>query len=506
MPSSSSKTAKIVVLKEDVDVQGFAETSVKAANVYDGATLMATDAIPEEDTVQTSQELGFMVANLSASDAKKLESDPNVEAVEDDITVYALSDVPSDLDSALLQVDNEDLELIEGLDQPELGPEGFEVTPDELQAVTSVAPEIDMETELELMAMSGEYRREAGEAQLPVEAQGLPRDLIIKILKCVAKCAISSVGSSDASALSDEQVAKLLKESGLDGSGGAEAPVAAMRERVPRGLIQILAPWAWRFSRGDGVRVAVVDTGIAHRHPDLRVFGGASFVPGVTSWADDQGHGTHVAGTIAALANGRGLVGVAPRSQLFAVKVLSRNGSGRLSWILNGLTWCRRNRMQVVNLSLGSRFHTHDPNQFSRAYERAGLALRRTGAFICAAAGNRPEPVGNPARCPSYMAVSAVDFRRRRASFSSFGPQVEICAPGVGIESTFPPATFRSLSGTSMATPHVAGAAALVKARHPGWHGDRIRAHLMRTARDLGRPGRDPFFGAGEVNALRAVL
>lgn len=257
------------------------------------------------------------------------------------------------------------------------------------------------------------------------------------------------------------------------------------------------------------MRVAVVDTGIASRHPDLKVYGGASFVPGVTSWHDDHHHGTHVAGTIAALANGRGVIGVAPRARLYAVKVLNKNGSGSTSGILNGLAWCRRHKMHIVNLSLGSGATTHDPRVYSRAYEAAGRRLRQQGILPVAAAGNSgrtSQPyVGNPARCPSFMAVSAVDCERRRPTFSSYGPQVEICAPGVKVWSTLPPNLYGQLSGTSMACPHVAGVAALVKQVYPAWGGDSIRVHLWRTALDLGTPGRDPFFGYGLVNAYSAV-
>ena len=232
---------------------------------------------------------------------------------------------------------------------------------------------------------------------------------------------------------------------------------------------------------GPGVRVAVVDTGITGRHPDLRVLGGANFTSASRRWDDDHGHGTHVAGTIAARRNRRGIVGVAPDARLYAVKVLNSRGRGKLSGILNGLGWCVRARMHIVNLSLGSRERSHNIGVYNRAYERAGRRLRTRGILAVAAAGNDNEAVGNPARCPSFMAVSAIDLRRRRASFSCFGRQVEVAAPGVGILSTSPPNRYRTLNGTSMATPHVAGVAALVKVRHPSWHGDKIRLRLRRT-------------------------
>ena len=203
------------------------------------------------------------------------------------------------------------------------------------------------------------------------------------------------------------------------------------------------------------------------------------------------------------------MIGVAPAARLYAVKVLNSRGSGRTSGILNGLAWCLRHRMHVVNLSLGSPATTHDPRVYSRAYETAARRLRRAGILPVAAAGNdgrtsRPF-VNNPGRCPSFMAVAAIDCQRRRAPFSCYGPQVEICAPGVRVWSTVKPNGYGQKSGTSMACPHVAGVAALVKRRRPAWSGDSIRVHMRRTALDLGTPGRDWFYGYGQVRAWHAV-
>jgi subtilisin len=296
----------------------------------------------------------------------------------------------------------------------------------------------------------------------------------------------------------------------VTGYSSVSDEVSAMAaDYITYGLRLIFATYAWRYTKGLNARVAVVDTGIARAHTDLRVYGGASFVPGVTSWTDDFGHGTHVAGTIAALANGRGVVGVAPQARLYAVKVLNSRGSGMTSWILNGLAACYRARMQIVNLSLGSLATTHNLNTYSRAYERAGRLLRRRGILAVAAAGNSGQTsrpyVGNPARCPSFMAVAAVDSQRRRAAFSSYGPQVEIAAPGVSIWSTTNNGAYGQMSGTSMAAPHVSGVAALNKSRRPYLSGSLIRSRMKATANDLGSSGRDPFYGYGLVNAYRSV-
>lgn len=498
----AEKTAKIILMKEDVDVFGFARDTVKTTELIDSVSVMATDFLPDENTVQASQELGFLVANLSDGEARKLAQDPNVEAVEDDIRVYAMgggygAPSPDDMDlcGTDLQLDDEDIDALRADPYPQFAPDEVPVSRENVQLAAQVTPDVGDALEFDESGKPLFLGADDSSPLLTPDLAEIPPDELVALMHCLARCLRDVTGA--APDLSERRIAELV--------AAAAAPPPVASEVIPKGLRQINASHAWRYSTGAGVRVAVVDTGIASRHPDLRVWGGASFVPGVGSWKDDHGHGTHVAGTIAALRNGRGVVGVAPDARLYAVKVLDAQGAGQLSWILNGLAWCASRGMHVVNLSLGSRETSHDPNVYNRAYERAGASMRRRGILLCAAAGNSNEAVGNPARCPSFMAVSAVDYSHRKAPFSCFGRQVEICAPGVSIPSTFPPNGYRSLSGTSMATPHVSGVAALVKARYPGWHGDKVRVHLWRTARDLGAAGRDPIFGFGAVRAFHAV-
>ena len=510
-----AKKPKIVVTKEDFSAQEVANEQVAAvvsgANVRDAVSLMATEFMPEESDVMVNDDFGVVECSLTDKQAKDLEGKPGVEAVEDDEEVFAFADeLPGDdgaspFDDSMVSPDEEAAaaidEMMDGY-QAALLEQQEETAREEAllaaQTVPVVDDEIDFDENGQLVSLNAAIAATG-------DVAGIPKDKLLKLIECVIKCAIEQFGGQVAE-ISDDKIAEILRDQGLEGS---TAVAAAIRDYITCGLRIIYAPQAWRYSTGSGVRVAIVDTGIAPRHPDLRVYGGASFVPGVSSWADDHSHGTHCAGTVAATQNNRGLVGVAPHARLYAVKVLNSQGSGRTSWILNGLSWCYRARMHVVNLSLGSLANNHNLNDYSRAYERAGRRLRSRSILPVAAAGNsgrtsRPY-VGNPARCPSFMAVSAIDCNRRRAAFSSYGPQVEICAPGVTTWSTVPPSGYGQKSGTSMATPHVAGVAALVKRRRPHWHGDTIRVHLRSTALDLGSPGRDWFFGYGQVNAYRAV-
>jgi subtilisin len=193
-----------------------------------------------------------------------------------------------------------------------------------------------------------------------------------------------------------------------------------------------------RGNKGSGVKVAIIDSGIDYMHPDLSTnyAGGYDFVNNDNDPMDDNDHGTHVAGTVAARDNDVGVVGVAPEARLYGLKVLNANGSGSFSNIIAALEWCVANGIQVTNNSYGS---STDPGVTVRtAFDNAAAA----GIIHVAAAGNsgnaagKSNSVGYPARYESVIAVAATDQNNTRASFSSTGPTVELAAPGVGIPST----------------------------------------------------------------------
>ena len=510
MTSAREDRPKIIIAREGINVEELAASTVGSQNVIDAFSFMQGDEQPEHDSGLVSSEGGFFAANLDDGRVRELMAQDVVEDVIDDEDVYALDLTPGqsdgdgefdDLVLGDLELDEEEQQEIDEVVYMEVdSDEDPQLTPEDARLLSQMEPDVtEADIRFENQLLDDVADTSAGQLQQPL---GIPKTQLGNLIKCIIKYVLEQRGSTED--VSEADIENILSASGME-----ESAAAAAADVILWNLRLIYAPYAWRYSRGTGVRVAVVDTGIYAAHSDLRVYGGVSYVPGRRSWIDDHYHGTHVAGIIAALGNRRGIIGVAPNARLYGVKVLNSRGSGQLSWILNGLIWCYRTRMHVVNLSLGSGARTHNPRVYNAAYERVGRLLRSRGILACAAAGNSGATnnpyVGNPARCPSYMAVSSIDRRRRRSSFSSYGPQVEICAPGSNIVSTVSRASYRALSGTSMACPHVAGVAALIKARRRTWHGDRTRVHMWRTAIDLGRPGRDWAFGYGQVNAYRAV-
>jgi subtilisin family serine protease len=243
---------------------------------------------------------------------------------------------------------------------------------------------------------------------------------------------------------------------------------------------------------GAGIKVAVLDTGMDINHPDFagRTIVHQSFVPG-EAIDDVHGHGTHCIGTACGPLEptdpNQPRYAVAYACDIYAGKVLSNAGSGADSWILAGINWAIANGCQVISMSLGART---SQDGYSAAYENAARAALDAGCLIVAAAGNDYGlPVSHPANCPSIMAVGAVDSNNVKAAFSNiavFQPHgnVDIAGPGVDVLSSYPVAkgSYTRLSGTSMATPHVAGIAALHAQSNPSYRGAALWQRLTATA------------------------
>ncbi|WP_326786606.1 S8 family peptidase [Streptomyces sp. NBC_00151] len=293
---------------------------------------------------------------------------------------------------------------------------------------------------------------------------------------------------------------------------------ASLKESVPL----IGAPEAWKDGyTGKGVKVAVLDTGIDVNHPDFAgvIDGTTSFVPG-EGVTDVNGHGTHVASTIvgSGAASGGDYKGVAPGADLFVGKVLGgAEGSGQDSWVMAGMQWAAESGADVVNMSLGDTYPTDGSDPMSQTVD--ALSEQYGTLFVIAAGNAGPESISAPGAAASALTVAATDKQDRLASFSSTGPlassggmKPDIAAPGVDITAARSQdmtdggeGLYRTLSGTSMATPHVVGAAAILAQRHPDWTGAQLKEHLMSTAKGLDG-GYSPYeVGTGRVDVAAAV-
>lgn len=291
------------------------------------------------------------------------------------------------------------------------------------------------------------------------------------------------------------------------GGGDEEPPPPPPSdETVPWGIARTGADTVHGSETGAGVRVVINDTGIDASHPDLAVAGGMNFSSAKggkpSAWKDDNGHGTHVAGTVAALKNGSLVVGMAPDVELWACKSLDRNGSGWLSDVISCIDWSVSIGADVVNMSLGAQ-------SSSAALEASCDTARAAGVFLAVAAGNdgdanaSTDDVDYPGAYASTFAVAATAPDDSVTSWSSDGPAVDVAAPGLGILSTTRGGGTGESSGTSMATPHVAGAAALLIGA--GFDADCAEVALQATATDIGPSGDDVFSGAGLIDVPSAL-
>ncbi len=268
------------------------------------------------------------------------------------------------------------------------------------------------------------------------------------------------------------------------------------------GVNDIKAPASWQAGlTGNGVKIAVIDTG-AGPHPNLIVAGGTNVINGsnTTSYADDNGHGTHVAGIIAAQGLNGDVKGVAPGASIYAIKALDSTGSGYASDIISGIEWAIDNNMNIITESFGS-------SQSDMALQDAVNTAYNDGLLVVAAVGNDGNTAGTgtnieyPANYYSVIAVGAVDSTNTRAYFSSTGNKVEVSAPGVDITSTYLNGGYAQMSGTSMAAPFVAADLALLKQKYPSATNVELRQLLDNNVVDLGVQGRDPLYGYGLIVA-----
>ncbi|WP_066062140.1 S8 family peptidase [Neobacillus soli] len=238
---------------------------------------------------------------------------------------------------------------------------------------------------------------------------------------------------------------------------------------VPKGVEMIQAPEVWGASKGKGITIAILDTGCEKSHIDLkdRIIGGRNFTKDdrgdQNTYRDYNGHGTHVAGTMAASANETGVVGVAPEANLLIIKVLDKHGSGQYEWIINGIYYAIEQKVDMISMSLGG---SENVPELHEAIKKAVA----NGILVVCAAGNEgdgrdsTEELSYPGAYNEVICVGAIGLNRNISEFSNSNKEVDVVAPGEGILSTYLNGKYAKLSGTSMATPHVTGALALIKA------------------------------------------
>ena len=280
-----------------------------------------------------------------------------------------------------------------------------------------------------------------------------------------------------------------------------EVRSAPRGEIIDYGVRMVGAPLEWHETMGEGVKVGIIDTGIDTDHPELagRIRDGINTVNG-GDIEDENGHGTHIAGIIAAEKNGIGVVGVAPKADLYIAKAFSGDGTSNFPSIEKAINWMIDKKVNIVNMSFSS-------TAGGKVYTELIRRLHHSGISVICAAGNEGEQgdntIGYPAKFPETVAVSAVDINKHIASFSSKGTSAEICAAGIDIYSTYLNGGYAVLSGTSMAAPIITGAVALLQGkgrlRYGRWLSpEEVRLLLnIYTENISGCTGRDNSSGYG---------
>jgi subtilisin len=406
-----------------------------------------------------------------------------------------------DFGDAAVEIDQ--LSASEGLVFDELGVAVVDVPPDQTRSLGVAMNEEDaiLTVEPERVVYALQDAIPAGTrppTPIPASGTGDPFNLRTEYLRGYRDAVNNLVGN-------------ILATDGSPSVAAEQVFAAAFDESSVTWGLQATSVATSQYS-GQGVKVAILDTGFDERHPDFtaRSVTSLSFIQGEPA-QDGHGHGTHCIGTACGSQKPGQLprYGVAYGADILAGKVLSNGGSGADGGILDGIRWAIRSDCHIISMSLGA--PTTIGQRYSRVFEVVARRALARGTLIIAAAGNESQrpgiiaPVGHPANCPSIMAVGALDERLAVARFSCGGTdpqggQVDIAGPGVDIQSSWPlPTVYKRISGTSMATPHVAGIAALYAEANPESRGRDLWSLLIQRARRLMLPSRDA--GIGLVQA-----
>ncbi|USG63816.1 S8 family peptidase [Brevibacillus ruminantium] len=260
---------------------------------------------------------------------------------------------------------------------------------------------------------------------------------------------------------------------------------------------------SWDITQGSSkVVVAIVDTGLDLKHPEFKdkVVDGYNVLEDNNHPEDDNGHGTHVAGVIAARTNNaNGVAGMSWNSKLMPIKAIGSDGAGSAYDIAQGIYWATDHGADVINLSVGN----YTPS--AALQEACRYAFERNVVLVAASGNDASEQPSYPANYKEVLSVAAVDHNKERADFSNYGDSVDVAAPGVDIPSTYIYSDYAVLSGTSMACPHVTALASLIRSVRPGMKNTEVMELIRTSADDLGPPGKDKLYGYGLINVKNAL-
>jgi subtilisin family serine protease len=289
----------------------------------------------------------------------------------------------------------------------------------------------------------------------------------------------------------------------------ADVPHKIPKEVIDYGVKMVGAPLEWSETQGEEIKVGIIDTGIDLNHEDLigKVVDYYNFTSDNPKEINDEnGHGTHVAGIVAANKNSVGVVGVAPKCKLFIAKAFDKEGNAETKNIVNSIKWLSSKGVNVINMSFSTQEFISDYNDLIKKCYHQGILC------VCAAGneGNGKDTIEYPARFPETVSVTAVDINKKVADFSSTGPRADVSAPGKDILSTWPNSTYRTLSGTSMATPLITGAVAILQAKAKTrfkrfLNCNEVKLILDMYTDDLGEKGKDNSYGYGIFSFGRLI-
>lgn len=281
----------------------------------------------------------------------------------------------------------------------------------------------------------------------------------------------------------------------------SDVPRKIPNEIIDYGVKMVGAPLEWLETQGEGIKVGIIDTGIDLNHEDLqeKVEAYYNFTTGNSNdITDENGHGTHVAGIVSANKNNIGVVGVAPKCKLYVAKAFEKDGSAQTKNIINAIKWLYSKNVNVINMSFSTQEFVSEYSDLIKKCYYQGILC------VCAAGneGNGTDTIEYPARFPETLSVTAVDINKKIADFSSTGPRADISAPGEDILSTWPNSTYRTLSGTSMATPIITGAVAILQAKAKNRFNRLLSCNELKLILDIytddpGEKGKDNAYGYG---------